>query len=977
MPGTSVRYVQGGPSALRSFLLAAALALAALLTWSAPASALNYVYNSGNDDYWAVHDAAIPGLDTGSIETTGGDTLQGYGGIRMQVVGAPKTPRLNKALMRGFGLTYDGVDSFRSHDAVEMGGVAVTRALYINRAESYARFYDTFTNTTSAPLTVKVAFGGQLGGKTNYGGPYHQSAVVDSSSGDAVADTGDSWVLVTTGEPSVYGPSATVLGSPGGFDKTGNFLQDPFTRAMETEGDEGNHYGYVNELSLDPGETASLLRYVVIALSETASTPGGDPAPAAGTQIKLVEEGAEALAATPDLSNLTTGELCTIANFDEAEIVAGRPGFDSEDCPETLPDVPLPVDGEEEATTSSPYDVVGKTVVELLADMDSGNTNAQQIMRAYLDRIAAYDQGPFGFHSFISINPDAMAQAREADEMRAEGSDLPLLGIPVAVKDIIDTEELKTTGGSLVFKNFRPLADSFIVARLRAAGAIVIGKANLSEFANSGHYSESAFGQVWNAFDPSKSSIGSSGGSAVAVAASLAPVALGSQTGDSLWGPASGASLVSMRGTDGQTSAAGTMPLTYLQDYVGAFTRTVTDQALVLNAIAADNAADYAQRIGGAGWAGQRPADWRDHLDPNALQGKTIGYYPAAFEDPFGTEDTSAQLQDQFKYFTAAGATVKTIAPPPGPPSRSEFYSGDLGYTGWVKWIQGEPNSPYTDPEEILRSPLRLPTYRDTSPYTGPGAMSEEDLEGFVAYRQAYQQRLTDWMDEEEVDAVVFPGHLSYIHLNDSAPPSFGRLDPQSSNSGVPTMIIPAGTNSDGDPGNLQLEGRPFSDAELLAMAYDFELESDGHVETAYAPALRYDPDSVARPVTVTPAPSPSSATPPDVIPPLEGGPAPAPVAVPAKLLFKKMKRVKSSGAVFIKVRVSGKGYLVAKSGQVRRVVRTPRAARSLWIPLRAKGRALAALNEQGRVRVEVRLKFVAADGATTAKTRTVVLVKK
>lgn len=967
---------RGAASTLRAprlALLTALAVFASLFAWVGSASALNYVNNTGNDDYWAVHDAAIPGLDTGSIETTGGDTLQGYGGIRVQVVGSPKTPRLNKALMRGFGLAYDGVDSFSSHKSVEMGGVAMIRSLYIDRAKSYARFYDTFTNTTSSPLTVNVAFGGQLGGKTNYSGPYRQSSVIASSSGDAVAGTGDSWVVVSTGEPSAYGPSATVIGSPGTLTKTGNFLQDPFTRAMAAGGDEANHYGFVNQLKLDPGETASLLHFVAIALSETANTPGGDPAPAAGSQIEAVEGAAEALAAAPDLSNLATGQLCTVANFDEAAIVAGRPSFTSADCPTVLPDVPAPVDGEAEATTSSPYDVVGKTVIELLDDMESGETNARQIMRAYLDRIAAYDQGPFGFHSFISINGNAMAEAKAADELRAEGSTLPLLGVPVAVKDIIDTEELKTTGGSLVFKNFQPLKDAFIVQRLREAGAIVIGKANLSEFANSGHYSESAYGQVWNAFDPSTSSIGSSGGSATAVAASLAPMALGSQTGDSLWGPASGASLVSMRGTDGQTSASRTMPLTYLQDYVGAFTRTVADHALVLNAIAAPNPDDYAQKIGGAGWEGKRPSDWRDHLDPNALQGKTIGYYPAAFVDPFGTEDTTAKLQDQFKYFTSAGATVKEVTSPPSSPKSSDYFSGDRGYTGWLKWIQDEPNSPYADPEEILYSPLRLPTYRSPGPYTGSGAMSDEQLEGFVAYRQAYQQRLTEWMDEEGVDAVVFPGHLSYVHLNDSPPPSFGRLDPQSSNAGVPTMIFPAGTNSDGKPGNLQLEGRPFSDMELLGMAYDFELESNGHVETTYAPALRYDPGSVVEPVDVTPAPPAKTDTPPGALTPVEEVVTP----VAPKFLFKKLKRVKAVGTAFVEVRVTGKGYLVAESGQVRKVVRRPQAAMTLWIPIRAKGEALATLEKQGRAKVQVKISFLPAGGTKTVKTKTLVLVKK
>ena len=251
--------------------------------------------------------------------------------------------------------------------------------------------------------------------------------------------------------------------------------------------------------------------------------------------------------------------------------------------------------------------------------MQSGEATSAQIMKAYLDRIAAYDKGPLGFHSFISVNPNAMAEARRADELRAAGDTAPLLGIPIAAKDIYDTTEMPTTGGSLVFENYVPEKDSFLVRRLKEAGAIIIGKANLSEFANSGFYSASAYGQVWNAFDPSKASIGSSGGSAVSVATSMAAAALGTQTGDSLWGPSSAASLVSLRGTDGLTTCQGVMPLTYIQDYCGAITRTLEDQALVLNAIAAPDHEDATQNLQGAGWEGKRPTDWSSYLKPDAL----------------------------------------------------------------------------------------------------------------------------------------------------------------------------------------------------------------------------------------------------------------------------------------------------------------------------------------------------------------------
>ena len=315
-----------------------------------------------------------------------------------------------------------------------------------------------------------------------------------------------------------------------------------------------------------------------------------------------------------------------------------------------------------EPTTNSPYDVIGKSITEELAAMKDGETTAAQIIKAYLDRIAAYNGGPLGFHALISVNPNAMAEARQDDELRAAGDTAPLLGIPIAVKDIYDTTEMPTTGGSLVFENYVPEKDAFLVRRLKEAGAIIIGKANLSEFANSGFYSASAYGQVWNAFDPSKSSIGSSGGSAVAVATSMAAAALGTQTGDSLWGPSSAASLVSLRGTDGLTTCQGVMPLTYIQDYCGVITRTTEDQALVLGAIAARDPEDATQGLEGAGWETRRPADWSSYLKPDALAGKMIGYNNIEFTSPWGDEGTINAMKEEFKYFEAAGATVKLMA---------------------------------------------------------------------------------------------------------------------------------------------------------------------------------------------------------------------------------------------------------------------------------------------------------------------------
>ncbi|MEU6354673.1 amidase family protein [Streptomyces sp. NPDC047072] len=749
---------------------------------------------------------------------------------------------LDGILLRGFGIAQEGGNAFNSSHPVVLDGIAVERKLVINPGDSYGRFFDTFTNTTKKRQLVDVAFGGQLGYNTGA----NQSAVASTSSGDRTVSGEDGWAewytpSAGTGSASFNGPSATTIGSPGyagSLSRVGNFLRNPFKNPLPTAGDEANHPGFVNRLELAPGQSLSLLHFVVTGLSESRALSSGAAIPAAGSQVSAVAATASRLTRSPDLSGLSGAEICSLANYELSGLKA--PGFHAPDC-RTLRQKPLKGAGTGAVTvpvvtTSSKYNVVGKTITQLLTDMKADRTNAAQITRAYLDRISAYDRGPLGLHSVITVASDAMTQARAADVARAHGDKRPLLGIPILVKDIIDTKDMPTTGGSLVFDGYRPTKDAWQVAKLREAGAIILGKANLSEFANSGFYSESAYGQVWNAFDPSRSSIGSSGGSAVAVASSFAAAALGTQTGDSLWGPSGAASLVSLRGTDGMESGQGTMPLTVVQDYVGFISRSVQDQALLLNATAVDNPDDPLDDVSN----GHRPKNWTTGLTAGALKGKVIGVPASAFNDPFGTTETSDALRAQFDQFRRAGATIRTISDAPAAPART--YAGDTNYEGWREWIADHPNSPYTDPLQIIQSPLRLPYNRTTGPYTGAGAMSAQDIANMQTWRAGYRQSLEAWMQQEGVDAVLDPTELSDIHLNDSVGNSFGRRDPQSSASGVPTVIFPAGVNSHNQPIGFQLQGRAFQDPELMGMAYAFELLAQGHVEPTVTPALKYGP---------------------------------------------------------------------------------------------------------------------------------------
>ena len=843
--------------------------VALLLTGSV--SAFNYVTDA-NGTWWGIHDAASPGVDTGSIRATqiaagqGGaysTSINGFGGIRALVETTP-APRFNGEVMRGFGLTFDGVDRFRTTQSVDLGGVRISRAVYINRGANWGRWLDTFTNTTRAPLTVKVAFGGQSGIGASGA---NSSTLVNTSSGDATVTPADSWALVATpldGDTLVGGPQATVIGTPatpaapfpGAMTFAGNWLHDTFNNPLSYSGHEGNFQAYVHTLTLPPGTSRSLLHFVVLGQRVDASSSAGVRA--------SVEAAATTLASAPDTTGLTTAEVCSIANFDipVLKIAGVSSGACAAEHVVAQPPAPQP----KPARTASTYDVFEKSIGQLRADMEAGVTTSQEITRAYLDRIEYYDKGQFGFHAYEIVAADALAQAQAADAARKAGTSGPLLGIPIAVKNNYDSRDMATTNGSFTFENFRPAEDSFQVARLREAGAVLIGKAALEEYATSGHYSNDAWGQVWNVHNPSKSALGSSGGSASAVAGSLAAGALGSQTGDSLYAPASAQSLVTLRGTDGLQSGTGIMPLTWMTDFGGAMTRSVSDLADMLTVLTAADPKDPAtlRRPEGA-----VPADWRSVLDVNALRGKRIGYIPSVWVDPLGTTGTTGASKAALKYLEAAGATIVEMGVTVGdagdaPPAQQApaFPDGaSIRSEGWRQYIDSHP--------ELRAQGFQIVTEVDVNcsqkkvPYVRAAAsacartparrLTAAEIQAHRDYRQVTRPAaLKQWMDEggaddRGVDAVVYPGLLSDVSVNDGGGgrAAFGRRDTPSAGTGSPTVVIPAGYNDHGQPINIQLLGRAWDDAALVGFAYAFEHHAgaagNGHVAPATVPPLTFD----------------------------------------------------------------------------------------------------------------------------------------
>lgn len=833
--------------------------------------AFNYVIDA-NGTYWGIQDDDSPRVDTGSIRATqvapGGQAgaystgINGFGGIRVLVEQHP-APYLNGELMRGFGLTFDGVTRFHTTQSVDMGDVRISRSIHIATDANWGRWLDTFTNTGKAPITIRVAFGGQSGQGTT--GP-NASEIVTTSSGDAVVTPADSWVEYATplqGATLVGGPQVTVIGTPapfaGAMTFAGSWLYDTFRTPLAYTGHERNFQAYVNTLTIPPRASQSLLHFVVIGKRVDAATSAAERA--------AVEARASSLADNPPVGDLSHAQICSIANFNLESLQS--PGFSAVHCSSRHVRVEQPpVPRRRPDRTSVAYDVVEKTIAQLRTDMKAGRVTAEDITRAYLDRIAYYDRGPLGFHAYELVARDALAQARAADRARHRGDERPLLGIPIAVKNNYDTFDMPTTNGSFTFAGFQPAHDAFQVARLRDAGAVIIGKAALEEYATFGHWSNDAWGQVWSVFNPSRTPLASSGGSASAVTGSMAAAAMGSQTGDSLYAPASAQSLVTLRGTDGLESGTGIQPLVWMTDFGGALTRTVSDLADILNVVTGVDPDDPAtlRRPSGA-----VPHDWRTVLSHEALRGKRIGLVDSAWSDvfgpttpPFGTNGTIEAMRRSLKYIEEAGGTIVRmgqLATPPGPDAPpappQPIPAARIRAEGWRQYIDMHPELaaqgfPIATEVDVDCSQKKVLYVRADPTACAPvePRLTAAEIQQHRDYRQITRPAgVKQWMDDAKVDAVVYPGLLSDTSLNDgggggSGKAAFGRRDTPSAGNGVPTIAVPAGMNDRGQPVNIQFMGRAWDDAALVGYAYAFEFfatrAGDGRQAQTTAPPLRH-----------------------------------------------------------------------------------------------------------------------------------------
>ena len=487
---------------------------------------------------------------------------------------------------------------------------------------------------------------------------------------------------------------------------------------------------------------------------------------------------------------------------------------------------------EQPGRPSAPYDVTEKSLSELAAAMQAGTTS-RALVQSYLARIEAYDhQGP-SLNAILTINPNALADADALDRERAaRGPRGPLHGIPIILKDNYDTADLPTTAASIALKGSRPDRDAFQVRKLRDAGVVILGKANLHEFARGITTISSLGGQTRNPYDPSRNPGGSSGGTGAAIAANFAAVGMGTDTCGSIRYPSAHNSLVGLRPTMGLSSRSGIVPLSLSQDMGGPLARTVSDIAIVLDATVGPDAADPVT----ARAAGRIPASYTPFLDRDGLRGARLGILLPLFGQAPEEQRAGSVVRMAIARMQQLGSMPVEIASGDLPSEadgvsiiRFDFESNLNEY------LSKTPKAPVRTHAEILEKHLIMPALEQTFK-RDVATLDSDDYRALVASHEALRSALVTIMDDNHVVALVYPT-LRRTAAKIGEPQAGGNCA-ASAATGLPAITVPAGFADDGMPVGVEFLGRPFAEGDLLKLAYAFEQATHHRHPPALTPAL-------------------------------------------------------------------------------------------------------------------------------------------
>jgi amidase len=482
-----------------------------------------------------------------------------------------------------------------------------------------------------------------------------------------------------------------------------------------------------------------------------------------------------------------------------------------------------------------PFELDEATAADLQAGMSSGKFTAHSLAEKYLERVDEIDQHGLGVNAVIELNPDALSIAAALDKERKEkGARGPLHGIPVLIKDNIETaDRMLTTAGSLALLGSRPAQDSFVAKKLREAGAVILGKTNLSEWANirSSHSTSGWSGRgglTRNPYALDRNPCGSSSGSGAAVSANLCALAVGTETDGSVVCPSSANGIVGLKPTLGLLSRSGIIPIAHSQDTPGPMARTVRDVAVLLTALVGTDRRDAAT----AESSGKAPADYTKFLDPNGLRGARIGVARKYFGFSDAVDKLMAGALDAMK---SQGAV---IVDPADLESHGKFDDTEMTVllyelkTDLNAYLSNRSDAAIHSLEELIE--FNAHNRDKEMPYFGQDLLikaqakgpltDKEYLDALEANRRLSRKEGIDGaMDKSQLDAIVAPtGGPAWITDLVNGDHFTGGSSNAAAVAGYPAITVPAGMTF-GLPVGISFFGRAWSEPVLLKLAYGFE----------------------------------------------------------------------------------------------------------------------------------------------------------
>ncbi len=500
------------------------------------------------------------------------------------------------------------------------------------------------------------------------------------------------------------------------------------------------------------------------------------------------------------------------------------------------------------AQPPAPFEVTEATIAQVHDAMRTGRLTCRALVDAYLRRINAYDKNGPALNAIVTINPDATKDADEMDRRFAQsGLTGPLHCVPMIVKDNFETKGLQTSDGALAFAGYQPKEDATQVARVKAAGAIVLAKSNMAEWAFSPVETVGSIlpGYTKNPYALDRVTAGSSGGTAASIAASFGLVGFGSDTGDSIRGPASHQALVGIRSTMGLTSRAGVFPLNLRADIAGPIARTMEDAAKVFQVIVGEDPRDAVT----AAVKGRSIPDYSKSLDRNGLRGAVIGVLHEAYERSSTDPEIVRIFQGALEELRRLGATVIDPAKIDGLAAvrRPQGAGACMGFKYDLNHFLADRSGqvPLFDLTAILRSgryhpsvQKRLEDAEKVSPENGPDSPA---CQADATYRQQFGEAVTKTMDQLKLDAFVYPTWSNPPRLiGDLNTPGGDNSQIYSPTSGFPAINVPMGYSRGGTlPAGMTFFGRAWSEDVLIRLSYAYEQGTQHRRPPATTPPLR------------------------------------------------------------------------------------------------------------------------------------------